>query len=288
MPDKNINATISVRNDILAVFQSKNAVYAKAEILIAWDSGIPRVKYGDGVTAFNALPFHGDTISIPLANATVNGLFSKEAFTKLAGIASSAQVNVIESIKVNGVALTVSDKGVSFTVPTAISDLEGADDLATAATTLAGYGIEDAYTKTEVDAKVSSLFRLMGEVETEEDLDSVLSPKSGDVYLVEADGSEYVYTANGNWEKFGTVIDLSGYYTKTQIDAGFVPKNGSNRLMTADEGTKLSGITANATKVEQSTVNGNIKINETEATVYELPSTTLDETDSFVINGGNA
>lgn len=43
--------------------------------------------------------------------------------TKLSGIASGAQVNVIETIKKNGTALTVTSKAVDITVPTAISDL---------------------------------------------------------------------------------------------------------------------------------------------------------------------
>ena len=74
---------------------------------------------------------------------------------KLAGIAAGAQVNVIESVKVNGVALPISEKAVDVTVPTGAlasknqvskSDLDSAlsgeldgkansDDLATIATT---------------------------------------------------------------------------------------------------------------------------------------------------------
>ena len=43
--------------------------------------------------------------------------------SKLAGIAEGAQVNVIESVKVNGTALTVTSKAVDVSVPTATSDL---------------------------------------------------------------------------------------------------------------------------------------------------------------------
>lgn len=42
---------------------------------------------------------------------------------KLSNIASGAQVNVIESVKVNGTALTITGKAVDVTVPTAVSDL---------------------------------------------------------------------------------------------------------------------------------------------------------------------
>ena len=50
-------------------------------------------------------------------------LISDELITKLGGIAAGAQVNVIESVKVNGVALPVTEKAVDVTVPTKHSDL---------------------------------------------------------------------------------------------------------------------------------------------------------------------
>lgn len=44
--------------------------------------------------------------------------YTKDEKTKLEGIATGAQVNVIETVKVNGVALTPSGKAVDITVPT--------------------------------------------------------------------------------------------------------------------------------------------------------------------------
>ena len=69
---------------------------------------------------------------------------------------AGAQANVIETIKVNGTALTPSSKAVNITVPT---DYLVAADIANKAdksTTLSGYGITNAYTKTEVDNKLSA------------------------------------------------------------------------------------------------------------------------------------
>ena len=75
---------------------------------------------------------------------------------------SNAQANVIESIKVNGTAQTITSKAVNITVPTDNSQLaNGAGYITSSAiankadksTTLAGYGITNAYTKSEVDAK---------------------------------------------------------------------------------------------------------------------------------------
>ena len=51
--------------------------------------------------------------------------FTNAFKTKLQGIATGAQVNVIETVKVNGTALAVSNKAVDITVPTALSQLSG-------------------------------------------------------------------------------------------------------------------------------------------------------------------
>ena len=48
-------------------------------------------------------------------------------FEKLEGIEAGAQVNVIETVKVNGTALSVSDKAVDITVPTDVKELTDAD-----------------------------------------------------------------------------------------------------------------------------------------------------------------
>ena len=90
---------------------------------------------------------------------------------------SNAQANVIESIKVNGTAQTITSKAVDITVPTDNKDLANgagylvASDIANKAdkaTTLAGYGITDAaakshnhddkyYTESEINTKFSNM-----------------------------------------------------------------------------------------------------------------------------------
>lgn len=49
--------------------------------------------------------------------------YTNDEKSKLSGIAEGAQVNVLEGVKVNGVALTATDKAVDVTVPTKVSDL---------------------------------------------------------------------------------------------------------------------------------------------------------------------
>ena len=69
---------------------------------------------------------------------------------KLAGIASGAQVNVIETIKVNNTALTPSSKAVSITVPTTTSQLTNNSNYVTTADTK-DY-ITSAQAKTQIEA----------------------------------------------------------------------------------------------------------------------------------------
>lgn len=81
---------------------------------------------------------------------------------------------------------------------------------------------------------------------------------------------------SGNFAKFNAngQIEDSG-----KNAASFVEAEAGKRLMTTDEGTKLAGIAAGATKVEASETNGNVKINGTETTVFALPDTVLHSTD---------
>ena len=66
---------------------------------------------------------------------------------KLAGIADGAQVNIIEVVKRNGTALTITDKAVDVTVPTKVIQLEDAGDYATLSTNK----LTNYYTSTKVD-----------------------------------------------------------------------------------------------------------------------------------------
>lgn len=78
---------------------------------------------------------------------------------------ADAQANIIESVKVNGTALKITDKAVDVTVPTKVSELTNdsnylvAGDIANKAdkaTTLAGYGIADAYTTAQTDSAIAN------------------------------------------------------------------------------------------------------------------------------------
>lgn len=69
--------------------------------------------------------FAEHTVKIPnaAASTSADGLMSKGDKSKLNGIDAGAEVNVIESVKVNGTALEVTGKAVDVSVPTKTSDI---------------------------------------------------------------------------------------------------------------------------------------------------------------------
>jgi hypothetical protein len=85
--------------------------------------------------------------------------------SQVAHAPADAQANIIESVKVNGTALTITGKAVDIAVPTDNAQLANgagylvASDIANKAdkgTTLASYGIADAYTKSETDNAIAT------------------------------------------------------------------------------------------------------------------------------------
>ena len=399
-------AKIFLRNDTAANWTTNNPTLGKGQIGVEIDT--KKFKFGDGQTPWNTLGY-GAGADIALASASVNGLMSSSDFSKLAGIANGAQANVIEVVKVNGTALTITSKAVNVTVPTKTSDItndsgfittsdipEGATastttpamdgtaavgtELAFARgdhvhpsdttkvdkvagkglstndytteeknklagiaagaqvnvqsdwnassgdaailnkpTTLAGYGITDAMTataiETAINTAISAVFSYKGTKATVDALPAS-GNSTGDVWHVTATSGEYVWNGSA-WQELGSAIDLSGYlqsvsiagitltpssYTitvaqlKTALGLGDAAYKGvDTSIAVGSTSTKVPTSAAvatyvanNSTKVESSATNGNIKINNVETTVYTLPSTTLDSSDTLILDCGNS
>ena len=75
------------------------------------------------------------------------------------------------------------------------------------------------YTKAEIDAKISSVYKPQGSVNTYTDLPTTEMNNStiGYVYNVRDTGINYAWMPNG-WDSLGGDIDLTNYYNKTEID----------------------------------------------------------------------
>ena len=86
---------------------------------------------------------------------------------------------------------------------------------AASATTLAGYGITDAYTKTEIDTKLTSAMHYKGSRNTYADLPST-GNAVGDFYNITQTGENYAWTGT-EWDVTGSIIDLQSI-TNAEID----------------------------------------------------------------------
>ena len=298
---KQVSTKILLRNDSAANWTTNNPTLAKGQIGIQIDT--KKFKFGDGTTAWNSLSY-GAGADIPLASAQVNGLMSSSDFSKLAGVTAGAQPNVIQVVKKNGTALTITSKAVDIIVPTKTSDLTNDSDFTTTTAV-----------ETAINTAISSVFRYKGTKATVNDLPDS-GNTTGDVWHVTAGSSEYVWNGSA-WQQLGTIIDLSGYLQQVSI-AGItlIPSSytitvaqlqtalglGAAAYKAVDTSISTSSTSANlptsqavatfvaasATKVQASATNGNIKVNDVETTVYTLPSTTLDSSDTLIMDCGSS
>lgn len=223
--------------------------------------------------------------------------YTTEEKNKLAGIAAGAQANVQSDWNASSGDAAILNKP----------------------TTLAGYGITDAMTataiETAINTAISAVFSYKGTKATVEALPAS-GNSTGDVWHVTATSGEYVWNGSA-WQELGSAIDLSGYlqsvsiagitltpsgYTitvaqlKTALGLGDAAyKSVDTSIAAGSTSTKVPTSAAvatyvanNSTKVESSTTNGHIKINNVETTVYMLPSTTLDSSDTLILDCGNS
>lgn len=236
---------------------------------------------------------------VKLADLKALGTKQKEVADALAARVDTlenvgSQANVLEGVKVNGTALAIANKMVDILIATGSkngsisvngddvaikglaalafkakvsqSDLDDAlaavlEGKADKATTLDGYGITNAYTKDEINAKISAVYKPAGSVVFAE-LPALSESILGNVYnvtdaftttanFVEGAGNKYPKGTNvvvvkvGDAYKYDVLagfVDLSGYVEK---EAG---KGLSDENFTAALKDKLDGIAAGANK----------------------------------------
>lgn len=146
----------------------------------------------------------GDKVTIAAqdttySNATTSaaGLMSSDDKSKLNGVASGAQANVIESISVGGVAATISNKAAT---------------------------INNVYTKTETDTAIATALTsavvYKGSVATYADLPSS-GMQNGWLYNVTATDMNYVWNSTSNaWDPQAPTVTIAAA-TTAQIDSLF-------------------------------------------------------------------
>lgn len=128
--------------------------------------------------------------------------------------------------------------------------------------------------------------------------DVIWIPASGLVEYVTSGssvGDMVVVTVSDDHKVTATITD--GTITKAKLDADVqsalnkAHSHGNieelNKIVAGDK-AKWDSAAEKATKVESSEINGNIKVNLVETTVYTLPDTVVNTSDVLILNCGNA
>lgn len=97
------------------------------------------------------------------------------------------------------------------------------------------YDKDNTYSRTEIDAKVASVYKYRGTVASYSNLPST-GLTVGDVYNVEDTGDNYAWTGT-EWDKLGGTIDLTDYVKNT--DYATSSKGGVVKISN-DLGTNIS------------------------------------------------
>lgn len=193
--------------------------------------------------------------SIIMETFVSKGVLTNELIEKLNNLDENSEANTIDSVSVNGVTLAVEGKKVNISIPTgslASLDEVGQEQLSSAlaalitgkadkAVSLSGYGIGDAYTKTETDAAITqAVGNAVAGVYKVKGTSSFASlptegMKPGYVYnvsdaftagsnFVETEigkkypaGTNVVYTESG-WDAMAGIYDFSDFMLKSDIE----------------------------------------------------------------------
>ena len=153
------------------------------------------------------------------------------------------------------------------------------------ATTLEGYGITDAYTKTEADTAIATAVANADHLKREivEVLPEAATADENTIYMVgtgagsEDSSYEEYMLINGAFEKIGdSKVDLTGYATETQVDTAVTDAIGALDVEDAAvEGQYVSAV---------SEIDGKIQV--TRATLPQAPEITTGTTNGTISVGG--
>ena len=198
------------------------------------DSGfITSADVPEGASASTATPLMDGTAAVGTSTAFARGDHVHPSDTsKVDKVANRGLISVTQESVTNGVQISYvinkdgADTASTFTavstetytesMQAAMQALNGKAD---SATTLAGYGITNAYTKTEVDnaigSAVTNMYKYKGSVAAVSNLPSS-GQTTGDVYNVEATGMNYAWNGSA-WDALGEIFTITAI-TNAELD----------------------------------------------------------------------
>lgn len=185
------------------------------------------------------------------------------------------------------------------------------DGKAAKATSLAGYGITDAYTTTQTDSKIAEAIAAADHLKREivEALPDVGDADENTIYMVPQGGSiedpgtstshynEYMLI-NGAFELVGSSqVDLSGYATETFVTSAInaldvadtaVANQYVSRVVETDGKIAVTRVPLPVTSVTEGSANGTIAVNGADVNVHGLGSAAYTEASAYEAAGAAA
>lgn len=179
------------------------------------------------------------------------------------------------------------------------------------ATTLEGYGITDAYTKTQTDSKIAESIAAADHLKREivESLPEVEEADENTIYMVPQGGSiedpgtstshynEYMLI-NGAFELVGSSqVDLSGYATETFVTNAIgaldvtdtaVANQYVSQVVETDGKIAVTRVPLPVTSVTEGATNGTIAVNGADVNVHGLGSAAYTDADAYETAGAAA
>lgn len=143
-----------------------------------------------------------------------------------------------------------------------------------------------------INDKIVGLLNWQGVKDTTDEIKAIALAKKGDVWHSNEDGSEWVCTEDistvndSAWTELGTPIDLSGYYTKTEVDKKVKPladSIGTDSDAASANGSVYARIKKNATDISTNTAN----INATKEKVSGLDTKVTANTEAIATKASN-
>lgn len=201
---------------IRGIFVGAASGTTKGHVVTFGDDG--KTITDSGFTIAKSVPADADfaNTTYTAATASKDGLLTSTDKTKLDGVAEGAQANVLESVKVNGTAVTISDKAVNI-------------DLSSYAKTsaLSSYATKTSLADYAKKADIASVYIYKGSVESYSALPA--SAETGWVYNVEAADASHNIKAGDNvvwngtsWDNLSGILELDiQEVTESEIDTLF-------------------------------------------------------------------
>lgn len=320
-PDTGVNNTVYVDSNTGAAKLFANGAYT--DLIVPTASAVADDTPGVNLVSVAALKAY---VTKQIADMDVSAITDR-----IDAVETAVNTTLPKAIEdAQKAAQDYADKAVSDLTSTgAVKDLTDAvaaleSGKADKATTLAGYGITDAYTKAETDsaitAAVANADHLKREIVTE--LPAVDDADTNTIYMVEkTDGSgdqqyDEFMLINGAFEKIGdSAVNLTGYATEAYVndkvteakdaviaaaatdattkagqalsDAKAYADGLAGNYATADQGTKADSALQKADVVSGST-NGTISVQGDDVAVKGLASAAYAETTDFDAAGSAA